>query len=280
MRSVSIAEHNDARAFLNRAGKFLEAREAENNLILGLCSGLIARPESCANPYLVTVETENAITTAALMTPPRKLVVVRAKQNELAAIAHDLLRKKLPVSGIIGPNDEAKRFAEVWSRDRGVQARDGRKMRIFELQKVIHPAYSRGHMRVGTNADTPIVMEWGAEFAREANTDEKPDTVRETVGRMTSDGRLFVWEDGQVVSMAVTAGTTSRGIRISLVYTPPEFRKRGYATSLVAAMSQRLLDSGRKFCFLYTDLANPTSNAIYQRIGYTPVCDCCEYYFE
>jgi predicted GNAT family acetyltransferase len=64
------------------------------------------------------------------------------------------------------------------------------------------------------------------------------------------------------------------------VYTPPGRRGRGYATALVAALSAELLAAGRRFCFLYTDLANPTSNRIYQRIGYERVCDSAEIRFR
>jgi hypothetical protein len=82
-----------------------------------------------------------------------------------------------------------------------------------------------------------------------------------------------IWDDGQAVSMAGFGGRTPNGIRIGPVYTPPELRGRGYASALTAALTQRLLDEGRQFCFLFTDLANPTSNSIYQRIGYRPVSD-------
>ena len=68
-------------------------------------------------------------------------------------------------------------------------------------------------------------------------------------------------------------GRTPNGIRIGPVYTPPEQRRRGYGSALTAALTQQLLDGGRRFCFLFTDLANPTSNSIYQRIGYRPVTD-------
>jgi predicted GNAT family acetyltransferase len=75
------------------------------------------------------------------------------------------------------------------------------------------------------------------------------------------------------VSVAGYGGDTPNGIRIGPVFTPPELRGRGYATSLVAQLSSRLLAEGRRFCFLYTDLANPTANAIYERIGYVRVCE-------
>jgi predicted GNAT family acetyltransferase len=83
-----------------------------------------------------------------------------------------------------------------------------------------------------------------------------------------------------VVSLAGFGGSTPNGVRIGPVYTPPESRGHGYATSLVAHVSARLLERGRRFCFLYTDLANPTSNAIYERIGYERVCESDEIGFK
>ncbi|MCA9556723.1 MAG: GNAT family N-acetyltransferase, partial [Myxococcales bacterium] len=95
-----------------------------------------------------------------------------------------------------------------------------------------------------------------------------------------AQGVLWVWEDGEAVSMAAAVSPTPHGVRVNFVYTPPERRGRGYASACVAALSQAQLDAGRQFCFLYTDLANPTSNAIYQRIGYRPVTDALQLGFE
>ena len=80
--------------------------------------------------------------------------------------------------------------------------------------------------------------------------------------------------------MAGWTGRTPDGVRIGAVYTPPEYRGRGHATACVAALSQRMLDTGLAFCFLYTDLSNPTSNSIYQRIGYHLVRDVVDYNFD
>ncbi|MGH2521912.1 MAG: GNAT family N-acetyltransferase [Anaerolineales bacterium] len=91
---------------------------------------------------------------------------------------------------------------------------------------------------------------------------------------------IYFWEDPHPVSMAGYGGPTPNGIRVGPVYTPPEQRRKGYASACVAALSQLMLDRGRKYCFLFTDLANPTSNHIYQQIGYEPVCDVDEYKFD
>ena len=91
--------------------------------------------------------------------------------------------------------------------------------------------------------------------------------------RLIAARRVFFWVDPRPVAMAAWAGPTPSGVRVNFVYTPPESRGRGYASMLAASLSKHLLDTGRKFCCLFTDLANPTSNSIYQRIGYRLVSD-------
>jgi hypothetical protein len=132
-------------------------------------------------------------------------------------------------------------------------------------------------MEVAELKDFELVQQWNAAFCREAGvpTAATPERLRGLV----QAGEMFLWKIPQPVSMAVAVQPTPNGIRVSGVYTPPGHRRKGYATALVAALSQRLLDSGRKFCFLFADLANPTSNGIYERIGYEPVCDFQEYDF-
>jgi predicted GNAT family acetyltransferase len=127
-------------------------------------------------------------------------------------------------------------------------------------------------------------VDWFLAFAAEALADSNHPASRAdaqaTATHWLGARGLWVWEDEGLVAMAGAGGRTPTGIRIGAVYTPPDKRRRGYASALVAALSQAQLDAGRRFCFLYTDLANPTSNHIYQAIGYEPVCDVDEYRFE
>jgi predicted GNAT family acetyltransferase len=109
--------------------------------------------------------------------------------------------------------------------------------------------------------------------------DDTLEHAGETADYWIRGGGLRVWEDDTPVSMAGASGPTPNGIRVGAVYTPPEKRRRGYASGLVAALSQEQLDAVKRFCFLYTDLANPTSNKIYQDIGYEAVSDVDEYHF-
>jgi len=120
------------------------------------------------------------------------------------------------------------------------------------------------------------MVDWLRAFADEA-LHEAPhvEDIELTYRRKEADphGAWLVWDDGGLVSIAGYGNPTPSGIRVGPVYTPPEHRGRGYATSLVAGLTAERLAAGLTFCFLFTDLSNPTSNAIYARIGYEPVAD-------
>jgi predicted GNAT family acetyltransferase len=98
-------------------------------------------------------------------------------------------------------------------------------------------------------------------------------TAAQNVDARLAAGRALVWEDRGPVSYAGSSTPAGGVVRIGPVYTPPAHRGRGYASALVAAISQLSLDRGAAACCLYTDLANPTSNRIYLAVGYRPLCD-------
>ncbi len=122
---------------------------------------------------------------------------------------------------------------------------------------------------------------WLYQFHREATTGDHStlEELRYEAQLKIQDRHFFLWDDGEPVALAGKTRPTPNGCCIGPVYTPLEFRRKGYATALTAALSQLLLDEGKQFTALFTDLANPTSNSIYQKIGYRPVCDLDEYRF-
>ena len=137
-------------------------------------------------------------------------------------------------------------------------------------------------MREAEPGDIPIVLEWLTAFAHEALGEAAHVTeAEETYRRREEDpeGAWLLWDDDGPVSLAGYGNPTPTGTRVGPVYTPPEHRGRGYATSLVADLTAERLAAGLAFCFLFTDLANPTSNAIYARIGYEPVADWDQWLF-
>ena len=282
--------------FLETALPFLGADEARHNLILGLASTLDEHPSLYVDHRLWLVENAGNVVGAALRTPPRELVLGQpATENALLALV-DAIDDDLP--GVVGARPEVEVFSELWARKTGATAQVKVEHGIYALSTVGSVPEPAGSSRLATPHDRPLLVEWWKEFAIEAVHDDMPDL--DEIGRAvdyrleveTASGTdssrsppgshrgFLLWEDGEVVSLAGYGGRTPNGIRIGPVYTPPARRGRGYASALVAALSAERLAAGNRFCFLYTDLANPTSNAIYRRIGYEQVCESAEIEFR
>jgi predicted GNAT family acetyltransferase len=135
-------------------------------------------------------------------------------------------------------------------------------------------------MRPAVESDRELLLSWTKAFAEECRLSSSPDDVRRAIDTALRNGLRYFWEHGgNVVAMASVGGGGAGAVpRIGSVYTPPEFRGRGYATGITAALTTELLARARK-CILYTDAANPTSNSIYQRIGYRPMSESVQYTF-
>jgi len=154
---------------------------------------------------------------------------------------------------------------------------------VYAARSALIPQNVSGELRIGTAADKPLMVDWVIAFRAEALPEDGPRSNIEDVIERRLAGRsagIALWIDkGEAVSLCGYGGRTPHGIRIGPVYTPPELRGRGYASALVAQVTDHLLTRGREYCFLYTDLANPTSNRIYTNIGYEYVCESADYVF-
>jgi len=139
------------------------------------------------------------------------------------------------------------------------------------------PRPPAGHYRCADGSDVERLIEWTHAFSGEAGV--PTGNVERVVQRRVHDGELYVWEDDCVLSMVGTRSPVAGVVRLGPVYTPPEARRRGCGSALVAAVSRRVLASDATRCMLYTDLANPTSNAIYQAVGYKRSNEAQEYRF-
>jgi uncharacterized protein len=281
-----VARQATVDEFLAGAGDFLVTHEAENNLLLGITSSLRANPELFGDetPRFATVtNARGAVVAASLRTPPWNQVVSWTDDPEAAdALADAFADDSLP--GVIGPSAVAARFAERWHARTGRPVSGRVAERIFQTDRVVPPERpARGTWRHVAARDRDLIARWLEAFAAEATPWAPPlDDALEMADRWIAGiGRTgYAWDDaGEVVCFVGAGGETPNGARIGPVYTPPERRGHGYATSLTAAATHELLDGGRRFVFLFTDLANPTSNKIYQAIGYRPVCDVDVYRF-
>lgn len=279
---MELTRFNEANEFYRRAERFLLAHEAEHNLLLGLCTTLMRHLERVEQrPYLATVEAGGATVGAAIRTPPHNLVLSLMPAGAVAPIAEDVRRQYATLPGVLAPTGVSRAFVEHWQRLSGQSYRKAVAERIYRLEAVTPVSGVPGAIRRATEADRDLLVAWLAAFYEEAlgQTDRR-QAERTADARLTTEtAGMYLWEDGRPVSMAGYSGPTPNGIRVAPVYTPPALRGRGYASACVAALSRLLLDGGRRSCFLFTDRSNPTSNRIYQAIGYRPVCDVDEYRF-
>jgi predicted GNAT family acetyltransferase len=271
---------HDPAAFIARAEPWLLRAEAEHNLIIGIARQLAAGTMLTGKPvYLATVERDDDIVGCAFRTPPYKLGVTRMPTEAIDALVADVAQVYDELNAVMGDEETARVFAEAWARERGLGVARGVQHRIYQLDAVIEPAHEvPGAARLARMMDVPLVTQWIYEFSIEARV--HTDNAAALATARIKQSSLYLWiVDGAPVSMAAWSGETPHGRRVGYVYTPAHQRGRGYASALVAHLSTQILADGCTFCFLYTDLSNPTSNSIYQRIGYRAVCDVNDWNF-
>jgi len=281
-----VRRYDDPIAFRGAATPFLVRDEARHNLLLGISSTLIQRPDVYELFDLWVVSDGDEVTGAALRTPPFNLVLARPSGDAaLDALVDRLLEEGQDLPGVVAAIPELESFVGAWTAQRDVDASLLLRQGIYEVREVAPTPPAPGSARPATGADRDLVLGWMLAFGEEVLPDppgaERQARLVESRLDATDAAGLWLWEDdGAPVSMSGYGGETPNGIRVGPVYTPPGLRGRGYATSLVAEQSRWLLSAGRSFVFLYTDLDNPTSNAVYRRIGYRMVAESGEVRFD
>lgn len=277
--SAAVERHADAERFLAAAQHWLLEAETENNLLLGIALDSRGRELKDPPPYWATVHDENGIVGCACRTPPHLLVLSRVPDAAIAALVEDVGRVYPTLNGVSGPTEDAEAFARASISRHGGTSRTRFRMRLHELTKVSFAGdMPPGSLRKATQADLPLAREWVDDYVRDVGLRfAVPEMAQRLIGRE----QMFFWVDaGSPRSMVASTRETRSGCSINTVYTPPGFRRSGYATAAVATLSDALLKSGRRFCCLYADLANPTSNSIYAKIGYRPIRDDAEIAFQ
>lgn len=276
----------DPALFRRIADPLLLRNEARNNLIIGITGTLVTRPEVHPEFHLWLVEASDRPVAAAAMTPPHNLMLADpATEEALASLVEAVAASGVDVPGALGNEPSVRRFVDVWSERTGQVATKTMSHGVFSIDRVEEVPEVPGGPRPADAEDVDLLIDWIVAFRQEADPDSStegiPVAVRSRLQRDGSQSGFWIWEvDGVPVSLSGHGGETPNGIRIGPVYTPELYRRHGYATALVATQSAWLLDHGHRFCFLYTDLANRTSNSIYQKIGYRTVAEASRYSFR
>ena len=279
---VEIIHHADASELIALAGACLEAHESENNLLLGLAYALAEDPLRYGSepPLLLSVLEQGEVVGVAVMTPPRRIILSKFVANVKEAIAHlvrHLLETDTPIPGVVGPASAAQAFADCWAEAVPSALPETMRMRVFEARTVADVPPAAGVLRLASMDDLPLMAQWIDAFSQEALGEPADrDKAKKSAERFIADKQLYIWDCNGPVSIAKTTRPMRNGISVTAVYTPPEQRNKGYATSCVASLTKKLLSERYSFCSLFADQSNPTSNSIYAKIGYVPLGDALE----
>jgi len=248
------------------------AAEAEHNSILGDAHLLLTDEHPFRDPiYLATVEKDGRIVGCAARPPPDGLTLTSAPPEAIALLVEDVAATFRDLPLVNGPEPEATEFARLWSTAHGCGWSLSFLWRWYVLDRVPDAApQPPGRLRLAEAGDRAVVDEWADAFARAVRTIVD---VRAFFERRIKTRSLYLWDDGGPRSLVAVSGLTPSSARISAVYTPSEFRGRGYAAAAVAEVSGKVLEEGRRICVLFADRTDPGANAIYTRIGYRPVKD-------
>lgn len=271
---------NDVAAFAAEVMPWLLRDPVANNLACTLIQQRLDGTAPVAPDTLWLRVVDDGLTGVAVRTPPWGLLMSDMPPDAVNTLAQHLADLDVPLGSADGPDAAVTRFATRYAALTGVTADPTLLMRLYRLDQVRHPAGVPGQLRAATPADRDLLVAWSE--AMHAEADEViPDPAEPVDRRMSEDGLLWLWQDhGRPVSMAWLNPAAAGVVRINGVYTPPESRRRGYATGCCAAVSQVALDRGAVACMLYANRANPYSNAIYRRIGYRQVGDAALWRFR
>lgn len=279
---MRVVSYDSVDKFWAVAGPLVAADPVRYTVLTGVTGRLLrGLPFGPDDPILLTLHEGDGAIGAALCTPPRPIQVNAVPESALPVLVDYLVDAGIRVSGALGVTDRVKAFADLWRAKVGDRVDVHMEQRLYRLGELVPPTDVPGAARLAGEADIALLTEWRARFVMEAfNTDRRPpdlDTVVAESVRPNGPNWLanMLWlVDDQPVSLAVAGRPDEHGVvRVAPVYTPPELRGHGYGSAATAAVSQWALDQGATHVVLNTDLANPVSNSIYQKIGYRPVLD-------
>jgi predicted GNAT family acetyltransferase len=277
---MDLVVHDDVQAFARPALPLLWSDPVRHTTEISVVDALCRGQERAA--ALLTVYDTGEVVGAALRTPGRPVLVSALRPGHAAAVEDALAAADRDPPGVSGPTAVAEAFAVAHVARTGARLLVEQRTRLFTLDELVPPTGVPGVARLANEGDLDLLAEWRFAFA-EADRGAWTSALspRDLVARSLRLGTgELLWEvDGVPVAQASARAVTAGMSRIGPVYTPPEHRGRGYAAAVTAAASRWALHEGAEHVLLFTDLANPTTNRLYPRLGYRPLHDAVELRF-
>lgn len=290
---TELTFYDDPAAFLADTEEFLEREPVINTVIASVTAraaaadlrGEVLRHDGDTPRWWVAVREKEEVVGVAMRTAPiapHWLFLLPMSEGAARALARALHERGEEALAFNGAMPAAMQAAEEMAGLVGRTVHVHEHTRLWELGDLLEPVPPLGRLRRAVASDRGLVLRWWTAFdadaAEQAGRDGIHDTLEimelDEIARRIEDGLVWLWEDqhGQVVHLTAHNPPAYGVARVGPVYTPKSARGHGYASGTVSAVSRHLLDHGLRAC-LYTDQANPTSNKIYEAIGYRPVVD-------
>jgi RimJ/RimL family protein N-acetyltransferase len=278
LRVVLTDDHRD---FAERALPWLVGDPVRTNVVATMLATVRDGGVLAPGSTWVLVERGGRVVGAGMHTPPHPVYLPPMPDGAAAAVAGAFLDAGREVAGVNGGPASTAEFADAWCAATGARARLGRAEGVHVLGTLIPPTVIAGRPRPATATDAEESQRWLVAFHAESSPLEPAQQhVAEVVAHRIRLGLLMLWDDGtHPVSLAGWHLPVAGVGRVGPVYTPPQHRRHGYAAGVTAAASQAVLAAGAEQVMLFTDLANPTSNGVYARLGYQRVGDASEWLF-
>ena len=268
---IQLHVYEEILNFKEEVTPFLEENEQENNLMLGVLQDITEAV------FMGVAKRGDEITVVFLQTGGKIQMIVAT--SEISGVAIEELAKELKkvypdIPGLIGNKKVVQQLAEEIATLENKKTNVVMEQGVYALEQVKQKWNKDGVFREVNSDELPLIEKWIYQFCEDVKLPTTQEEAEQTAHTLINNHHLFGLEvDGKLVSVAAKTRPTKNNITVNFVYTPKEARKNGYASSCVAALSQRMLDEGYKTTTLYTDLANPTSNKIYQEIGYEQIAE-------
>ena len=283
---MNVKVYSNPADFLRKSGDLLRSDEARYGLIYGIARLVDANPHHYGeeDPLFCIVNDSNGISAMAWRTPPHPVGLAwhDGDSEEAVPLLIEAVHSHwAEIPGVTGHREVTDFFADGWCKSFGTFIESTMAQRLYRLDSVDEVPSVPGRMRLAILADKDLVSRWKHAFVVEAGSPTSQTIPQRDVTPSIEKGTIYLWEySDHPVSMVMKGRPTDHGMSVTFVYTPPQLRRNGYATACVASVCREILKGGYEFCTLYADLSNPTSNSIYMKIGFRPICDSVEYSFS
>ena len=271
-------------SFEHNAETFLQSRQevlSQNESLYCLTWAAIARSQadeaSQTSHRFLTFRDQSRVTAHAIIQQAGShLILSPMSEGEACELADTLARNGIALQIAEGPNDPILSFCQRWTENTSARCETVMNQGLHELTMVDMPELAGGCLVQASHEHRSTLLSLMRGFATSISADAMSiDALESRADRVLAQRRAYLWQDGSgtVVAMAAVVRESPHTASISWVYTPPQYRRRGHAARVVATLSQAQLDAGKRACNLHTDLANPTSNGVYHRIGYRKISE-------